>query len=178
MRKKAIFLDRDGVLNKVFLRGGVPHPPVKLSEVSILPDVKTALCLLQAAGYELIVVTNQPDVARGVISRKQVESVHAVLKAKLPIKHFYVCYHDDHDQCHCRKPKPGLIFDAARDHAVDVSSSFMVGDRWKDIVAGNQAGCRTFFVDAAYAESANRKIAADFVVGSLIQVANKILTLA
>lgn len=151
-RRRAVFLDRDGVINRTVVRDGKPYPPESVEDVELLPGVAAALGRLKAAGYLLIVVTNQPDVARGVQSRAAVEAIHARLASALPIDDFRACYHDDGDACACRKPKPGLLLDAARAHGVDLSASVMVGDRWRDIEAGRLAGCASVFLDYGYAE--------------------------
>jgi D-glycero-D-manno-heptose 1,7-bisphosphate phosphatase len=153
LKHRAVFLDRDGVINRATVRNGKPYPPARPSELEILPGVAEALCRLQAADFRLIVVTNQPDVARGTQSRETVEIMHEMLrKAGLPITAFYVCYHDGPANCDCRKPRPGLLLSAALDHLLDLKDSYIVGDRWRDIEAGQRAGCRAFFVDCAYDE--------------------------
>ena len=147
----AIFLDRDGVLNRTMLRQGKPIPPRSLGELEILPGVSAALSNLKAAGYSLVVVTNQPDVARGLTTLDMVEEFHRFLGRQLPIDEFRVCIHDDGDQCACRKPKPGLLLAAPR---YDIRRSVMVGDRWRDVDAGLAAGCRaTILVDYGYDEA-------------------------
>ncbi|MEW6682302.1 MAG: HAD family hydrolase [Nitrospirota bacterium] len=152
MSHRAVFLDRDGVLNRAFVRNGKPYPPSSLAELEILPGVPEALALLRAEGFQLVVVTNQPDVARGTQTRETVELLHAALRARLPLDRVLVCYHDDADQCECRKPAPGLLLEAARDLGLSLASCFMVGDRWRDIEAGRRAGCTNVFVDHGYAE--------------------------
>jgi D-glycero-D-manno-heptose 1,7-bisphosphate phosphatase len=153
LKHRAVFLDRDGVINRATVRNGKPYPPARPSELEILPGVREALCRLQAADFRLIVVTNQPDVARGTQSRETVEAMHEMLrKAGLPITAFYVCYHDGPANCDCRKPKAGMLLSAALDHLLDLKGSYIVGDRWRDIEAGQRAGCRAFFVDYAYDE--------------------------
>lgn len=152
MSARAVFLDRDGVINRARVRNGRPYPPADLSELEILPDVPEALERLRAAGFRLIVVTNQPDVARGTQTYAGVESIHAALKTRLPLDEFRVCYHDDADRCRCRKPAAGLLLEAARDTQLDLGACFMVGDRWRDIEAGRRAGCTTIFIDHGYAE--------------------------
>lgn len=149
---RAVFLDRDGVINRALERGGVPRPPSSPEELEILPGVPEALARLKSAGFRLVVVTNQPDVARGVLSRESVERIHSVMSSALPIDEFRVCWHDDNDRCGCRKPKPGMLLDAAREADLDLRSSYMVGDRWRDMEAGESAGCITVFVDAGYQE--------------------------
>lgn len=171
---RAVFLDRDGVINRAVVRDGRPYPPASVDDVQLLPGVVAALRRLKAAGYLLIVVTNQPDVARGVQSRDVVEAIHAQLASMLPIDEFRACYHDDQDACACRKPKPGLLLDAARAHDVDLNASVMVGDRWRDIEAGRRAGCATVFIDYGYAEP--KPDSPNVVVASLEEAADWILS--
>ena len=151
-RLKAVFLDRDGVLIEAIVRKKRPYPPKYLKDVNILPFVPKALELLRKLGFRLIVVTNQPDVARGKQTREKADAIHAVLTKRLLLDEIRVCYHDDADSCSCRKPAPGLLLDAARDWNLDLSSSYMVGDRWRDMEAGERAGCRTVFIDYGYDE--------------------------
>jgi len=150
---KAVFLDRDGVLNRVLVRNGKPYPPCNLSELKILPGVTEALNRLHNAGFILIVITNQPDVVRGTQKRAVVEEINGVLQAQLRIDEFRVCWHDDADGCDCRKPKPGALLQAADKFGIDLSASFMIGDRWRDIEAGKLAGCKTVLIDYHYAET-------------------------
>ena len=151
--RRAVFLDRDGVLNRVELRNGRPHPPASLAALEILPRVDEALRLLRDAGYLRIVVTNQPDVARGTSSKAEVDAINDVLMQRLPLDWFEVCFHDDVARCACRKPEPGLILESARRFGVDPAASFMVGDRWRDIEAGHRARCRTILVGDGYGET-------------------------
>lgn len=147
---RAVFLDRDGVINRAVVRDGKPYPPALVSEVEILPGVPEALARLRSAGYHLVVVTNQPDVARGTTSLAAVEAIHAHLRATLGLDDIRVCPHDDADGCDCRKPKPGLLL---RPPASDMAASVMIGDRWRDIEAGRAAGCGvTILVDYEYDE--------------------------
>ncbi len=172
--KRAVFLDRDGVLLKVCCDGGGSlRPAYSIEEFELLPRVSQALSLLRAAGLTLVVVTNQPDVVRGKIERGLVEAFHARLKKELGIEHIYTCYHDDSDDCPCRKPRPGLLKQAARELGISLAKSFMVGDRWRDIEAGRQAGCTTFLVRRPY----SGKTHADGEVGSFFEAAQRILTL-
>ena len=173
MTRSAVFLDRDGVINRAFIRDGTPCPPVSLRDLEILPHVPEALGALKAQGYSLVVVTNQPDVARGTASRELVDSIHERLKAELGLDAFFTCFHDDADECDCRKPKPGLLFRAAHDLGIDLTSSFMVGDRWRDVEAGRRAGCRTLFVDCSYGETPPGSY--DFRVESLLEASGIIL---
>jgi D-glycero-D-manno-heptose 1,7-bisphosphate phosphatase len=149
---RAVFLDRDGVITRALVRDGKPYAPATLAEMEIDPTAPAALASLKAAGFVLIVVTNQPDVARGTARREAVEAMHAVLHAALPLDACFVCYHDDADACICRKPLPGLLIQAAAEHSIDLAGSFLVGDRWRDIDAGAAAGCRTILIDRGYRE--------------------------
>jgi D-glycero-D-manno-heptose 1,7-bisphosphate phosphatase len=162
------------VINRPEIRDGKPYPPGTLDRLEILPDVPAALARLAAAGFRLVVVTNQPDIARGRQRRDVVESMHARLAEALPIDAFRVCGHDDRDGCRCRKPKPGLLEDDALEYDLDLSASFMVGDRWRDIDAGRAAGCRTVFVDWGYDE--RRPDKPDATVRSLGEAADWILS--
>jgi D-glycero-D-manno-heptose 1,7-bisphosphate phosphatase len=150
--KRAVFLDRDGVLNRSILVDGVPKPPSSVKEVEILEGVKEAIQMLKSNDLVPVVVTNQPDVARGVATQSQVEAINTFLGMITDIKYFYTCFHDDADQCDCRKPAPGLIYRASHELDLSVHESFMVGDRWRDISAGQSAGCRSYFIDYSYSE--------------------------
>ncbi len=173
IKNRAVFLDRDGVLNRAILREGKPHPPSSASDLEILPGVREALCRLRDAGFPLIVVTNQPDVARGSQSREVVEAINAEIMAKLPLDEVRVCYHDNSDRCQCRKPLPGLLLDAARAWRLDLASSYIVGDRWRDMEAGEGAGSITIFIDHNYQEPQPRRFHAK--VTSLAEAADWIL---
>lgn len=150
--KRAVFLDRDGVINAAVVRDGKPYPPASVEAMQILPGVADALRRLHAADLALVVVTNQPDAARGKQTRAAVDAIHAQLRAQLPLDAIFACWHDDADACHCRKPKPGLLLDAAAELGLDLAASFMVGDRWRDTEAGIAAGCQAIFIDRGYSE--------------------------
>jgi len=151
MKRRAVFLDRDGVINRARVRHGKPYPP-EPEQFEILDGVRDSLAALRARGFLLIVVTNQPDVARGGAARETLERVHQQLLGELPLDAIFACFHDDSDGCDCRKPKPGLLLMAAREWDVDLTLSFMIGDRWRDMEAGIRAGCATIFIDHQYAE--------------------------
>lgn len=171
--RRAIFLDRDGVINRATVRNGKPYPPACLEEVEILPGVAPALDKLHDANYFLIVITNQPDVARGTMLKVEVEKINSYLLAQLPIDAFKTCYHDAKDCCQCRKPLPGALFAAAEEYQIDLSKSFMVGDRWRDIEAGASAGCKTFFINYRYNEQ--QPETPNFIVSSLLEAQKIIL---
>jgi D-glycero-D-manno-heptose 1,7-bisphosphate phosphatase len=155
------------------LRGGKPVAPTDAGRVEILPGVPEALERLAAAGFLLIGASNQPDVARGTLSRQVVETINARLLAALPLLEMRVCYESD-DACPCRKPNPGMLLEAAAQHGIDLAASFMVGDRWRDVEAGRRAGCRTVFIEYGYDEPPPNP-PADHHAGSLVEAAEWIL---
>ena len=170
-----MFLDRDGVLNRTTVRDGTSYPPMRVEEVEVLPGVSGALKRLAEQDCPLIVVTNQPDVARVKQTREMVEQINAFLGRALPeLTAFYVCYHDNADACECRKPGPGLLKQAAAAHGIDLGRSFMVGDRWSDVVAGAAVGCKTFLFDVPYAQC--HRCTPDHVVTDLGDAAERIIS--
>jgi len=176
MSARAVFLDRDGVLNRALIRNGRPYPPQSLGELELLPGVESACHALHDAGFMLVVVTNQPDISRGTTTAAQVHSMNAAVTRQLPIDVVRVCPHDDADACECRKPKPGMLEAAAKDYLIDLASSFMVGDRWRDIEAGRRAGCRTVWIDCGYEERAPE--GADLRTSALAEAVPWILNLS
>lgn len=146
----AIFLDRDGVINEVVLKEGRPYPPSSLRELRLCQGVSETLATLKEMGFRLIVVTNQPDVARGTTLRSTVEEIHDHLQRTLPLDAIFTSY-EDGDHPH-RKPNPGMLLEAAETYGLDLTASWMIGDRWKDIEAGRRAGCRTVFINRNYVE--------------------------
>jgi D-glycero-D-manno-heptose 1,7-bisphosphate phosphatase len=170
MKRRAVFLDRDGVLNRAVVKDGNPYPPAGVDAVEIPPGVVEALQRLKDAGFVLIVVSNQPDVARGATPKAAVEEINGYLAKRMPIDRFIMCYHDSGDGCSCRKPAPGMLLSGAREFAVDLAASYMVGDRWKDVEAGQRAGCRTIFIDNGYAE--RQPESPDFRVRSFAEAAS------
>jgi D-glycero-D-manno-heptose 1,7-bisphosphate phosphatase len=173
--QRAVFIDRDGVINRAIVRDGKPYAPASMSELDILPGTHEALQRLRAAGLLSIVVTNQPDVGAGKQPRQAVEQMHRYMEQALPLDGIKVCYHTDAAGCDCRKPRPGMLLEAARDQSIDLTRSFMVGDRWRDVEAGRAAGCRTLFIDYGYAEP--RPASPDYVVDSLGHAAEIIVCL-
>jgi len=170
---RVVFLDRDGVINRAVVRKGKPYPPVSVEQTQIFPDAPEALALLKQSGMRLAVITNQPDVARGTQTRENVEAINAFLAARLPLDRFEVCFHDDTENCDCRKPRPGLIYAAGRMLAGDPIEGFMVGDRWRDIEAGRAAGCRTVWIDRGYDEKSPSGY--DYRTTSLLEAAKWIV---
>lgn len=176
--RPAVFLDRDGTLNRQVIRDGKPYPPATLAEFELFPGVPEACAKLAAAGYVLVVATNQPDVGRGTQSQAVVESMHAKLRALVPqLAQIEVCYAPGLDKSappdRRRKPEPGMVIDAAMALDLDLGRSWMIGDRWRDIDCGKRAGLRTVFIDFGYAEEL--RAAPDFTVRSFAEAAEVIL---
>jgi D-glycero-D-manno-heptose 1,7-bisphosphate phosphatase len=157
IKNRAVFLDRDGVLNRTLVKDGLPFPPAELSEFELYPDVADGCARLKQAGFLLIVVTNQPDVGRGAQTREAVDAMHARLQAALPsLDGIEVCFHGGTahgNPCDCRKPKPGMVLRAAATHRIDLTRSFLIGDRWRDVDCAHAAGCRAIFIDRGYRET-------------------------
>jgi D-glycero-D-manno-heptose 1,7-bisphosphate phosphatase len=172
--RRAVFLDRDGVLNRSVVRDGKAYPPDSVETLEILPGVPEALAALKAAGFLLLVVTNQPDVSKGIQTVNGVEAIHKRLRAELPLDDIFVCYHDEADACDCRKPAAGMLLRAAARYGLYLPFCFMVGDRWRDVDAGHRAGCRSILVDYGYAERGPSR-EPDATVRSLSQAADWIL---
>jgi D-glycero-D-manno-heptose 1,7-bisphosphate phosphatase len=171
---RAVFLDRDGVITRAYVRDGKPFAPTTLEQFQLLPGVVNAIAALKNAGFRVIVVTNQPDVGAGIVAREVVEAMNARIRQECRVDDVRVCYHTEADGCACRKPRPGLLVDAARDWSVDLRRSYMVGDRWRDIGAGLAAGCRTVWIDCHYAETNAEN--PDIVVKSLAEASQRILS--
>lgn len=175
-QRRAVFLDRDGVINRSTVRDGKPYPPATVAEFEFLPGVDEAVSRLRQAGFVVIVVTNQPDVANGITPRATVDAMNSLVTEKLGVDQVKVCFHTDRDNCECRKPKPGMLLEAAREWNIDLERSFMVGDRWRDIDAGRAARCKTILVGEGY--SADKKAAPDLFAASLLAASQIILSLA
>lgn len=151
-RRKAVFLDRDGVINRSLVRDGKPYAPETLEQFELLPGAADAMRDLRAAGWLVIVATNQPDLATGKVAPETLDAMHDRLRAAALVDDIRVCPHQSSDHCICRKPKPGLLLAAAADWFIDLAASFMVGDRWRDVAAAQAAGCQALFIDYGYAE--------------------------
>lgn len=144
--KKAVFLDRDGTIIRD-LKGKTNSVPIAyLGQFQILDGVKEGILKLKNSGFQLVVITNQPDVARGRIKKDFIQAVNDKIAVELGIKHFYVCYHDNDDGCNCRKPKPGMLISAAKDLGISLTESSLIGDRPSDVAAGKAVGCETYLV--------------------------------
>jgi D-glycero-D-manno-heptose 1,7-bisphosphate phosphatase len=173
---RIVFLDRDGVINRAVERDGKPYPPRTIADFEILPEVPAACAKLKAAGFLLVVATNQPDVGRGTLDQATVEKIHAHMVKQLPIDRVEVCYHPGKglSDCDCRKPRPGMLLRTARELNADLAQCWMVGDRWRDVDCGHAAGCKSIFIDYGYSEELKQK--PDFSVKNLLEAAEIILS--
>jgi len=160
---KAIFLDRDGVINKVLLRKGMPFSPRTVNDFRLISGIDGVLRHFRKNGLLNIVITNQPDIARGFLKKCELNKMHAIIKKILPIDVIMVCPHDDKDHCSCRKPKPGMLFAAANKFNIELNKSFLIGDTERDVIAGRSAGCATIIIDTKY----NKDVKADYRVRNL-----------
>ena len=157
LARRAVFLDRDGVLNRTVVRNGQPYPPSRVEDFELHDDVAAGCARLKAANFLLVVITNQPDVGRGKQSREAVEAMHRKMQSALPcLDRIEICYHAGErygEPCDCRKPRPGLILRAAAELKIDLAGSYVIGDRWRDIDCARAAGCRAIFIQRDYEES-------------------------
>ena len=170
-RASAVFLDRDGVINEVVVRDGKLASPRTLDEFRFVDGITEALERLRVAGYRLFVLTNQPDVARGLLDRSVLEHMTQRILTVLPVERVLTCVHDEKDGCVCRKPRPGMLHEVVVAEGVQLSRSFMIGDSWKDVQAGRTAGCRTILLRREY----NHGVEADHAVASLKEAVDLIV---
>jgi D-glycero-D-manno-heptose 1,7-bisphosphate phosphatase len=173
-RRPAVFLDRDGVLNEAFLDNGTPVPPRVVADFRLLPGVTEACRAFSEAGLVLVVVTNQPDISRGSLRQGELDAMNERLRKVLPIDDICVCPHDNAEGCPCRKPRPGMIMDAARRLGLDLNRSVAVGDRWRDIDAARRAGVHSVHIEWNHDEELHSP--ADATFGSLIEARDHILS--
>lgn len=175
--RRAVFLDRDGVLNRAVVRDGRPYPPDRLEDFELYDDAAAGCARLKAANFLLVVITNQPDVGRGKQDRETVEAMHLRLRSAIPLlDRIEVCYHagENHGEpCECRKPQPGLILRSAADLNIDLGVSYVIGDRWRDVDCARAAGCRAIFIQRDYEE--NLRELPDFTVASFNEAVNALL---
>ena len=168
---RAVFLDRDGVINEIVRRDGRPASPRTLDEFRFVDDVDKALKRLRGGEYRLFVVSNQPDVTQGLLAQSALEQMTHGIKTSMPIDRVMTCIHDDHDGCTCRKPKPGMLHEVAVSEGIDLFRSFVIGDSWKDVQAGRNAGCATILLRREY----NRGVEADYSVENMAEAVDLIL---
>jgi D-glycero-D-manno-heptose 1,7-bisphosphate phosphatase len=175
--RRAVFLDRDGVINRPVIREGRPYPPSDVDGFELYDDVADGCARLKADGFLLVIITNQPDVGRGTQTREAVEAMHSRLRSAVPsIDRIEICYHaGEHygEPCDCRKPRPGMIVRAAAELNIDLHASYVIGDRWRDIDCAHAAGCRAVFIDHGYREPLRE--APDFTVANFNDAVDAVL---
>lgn len=171
MKVKAVFLDSDGVLNTAIIKNRKPVAPTTLAELEIPTEVKPALDRLKVAGYLLICVTNKPDIERGLMTQADVDVIYNKIRQDLPLDDVFICYSENSD---CYKPKPGLLLEATKKYDIDLTQSYMIGDRWRDVEAGQNAPCKTIWIDRTYAEKKPNP-PADYTAYSLSEATEWIL---
>lgn len=175
--RRAVFLDRDGVINRMVVQNGMPHPPSAVEEFELYEDVQDGCARLKAANFLLVVITNQPDVGRGTQSHEAVEAMNLKMQSALPfLDRIEVCYHAGErygQPCNCRKPRPGLILRAVAELNIDLKRSYVIGDRWRDVDCARAAGCRAIFIQRDYSESLRE--APDFTVANFNEAVSTVL---
>lgn len=171
--RSGVFLERDGILNRASVERGTQRTPLTLDEFQIIPEVVAPLKKLKAAGYMLLVTTNQPGLSRGYQCRRELDRMHELLRRQLPVDDILVCPHDETDRCPCRKPQPGLFTEAAFKWHLDLERSFVVSDKWQDARAAHLTGCTSLLVRSPW----NGKGHYDFVLANLAEAVEKILQL-
>ncbi len=173
LMKSAVFIERDGVLNSVRTERGHQVTPLTLDQFKINEAAKEPLQKLKAAGFILIVTTNQPGLSRGYQSRRELDLMHAILRRQFPVDDIVMCPHDETDHCPCRKPKHGLLTEAAFKWHLDIEHSFVVSDKWQDAEAARSAGCLSLLLNSPWVGTVHH----DFLLPSVPSVADKILQL-
>lgn len=169
--KAAVFLERDGVLNQVRVAGRSQIPPMCVEEFRIHEGVRESLLRLKAAGYVILVTTNQPSVAGGLLPRRELDRMHDMLRRALPIDDILLCAHEESDRCSCRKPSAGLFTEAAFQWHLDMERSFVISDKWQDASAAFVAGCNSVLIKSPWNGSGHH----DFMVSNFAEACQKVL---
>ncbi len=168
-QKRAVFFDRDGVVLKAIVMDGKPRPPHSIAEYKALsgitPGAKEAVEKVKAAGFLAILISNQPDMAYGVISKEEWQWVQDQIK-DIPFDDVFICFHRRDDNCDCMKPKPGKLFEAAKKWDIDLTQSFLVGDTKDDVTAAQAAHCKSILLETAY----NVSVTSDIRIRSLTEL--------
>jgi D-glycero-D-manno-heptose 1,7-bisphosphate phosphatase len=171
--KTAIFIERDGILNLPSVERQSQRTPLTLVEFVVNPAAAPLCSALKAAGFLLIVTTNQPGLSHGTLSRRELDAMHAKLRETFPLDDILVCPHDAGDHCSCRKPQPGLLTEAAFKYHLDLERSFVISDKWQDARAARDLGCVSMLLQSPWVGTGHH----DFVLSSLPAIAGKILQL-
>ena len=150
---KALFLDRDGIINRSFKnKKGKPKAPTLFKDFIFLPFLKNYLNEIKKLNFNIIIITNQPDISYGVLKEAELYKMHSKIYSSLPVTNIYVCKHSKEDNCKCRKPKTGLFRQALKKYNLNLKNSYAIGDRWSDIVASYKCGIKSIYVDRNYNE--------------------------
>lgn len=170
---RAVFFDRDGVLNEPLIMSGKSYAPLRYEDFKLYPEAPTAVARVKAAGFLTILVTNQPEIARGNLKLSELARMHEALQVMLDLDGIYVCPHDPAEGCECHKPEPGLLVRAAQEHGIDLSASYLIGDRWRDMGAGRNAGCTTILIETPFsrAEFADNRVRS---LGEAVRIVERI----
>ena len=171
--KRAVFIERDSILNEVRSGPKQQIPPMGLEDFKIISEAAEPLKKLKAVGFVLIATTNQPGLSRGDQSRRELDRMHDMLRRSFPLDDIMLCPHDEADQCPCRKPRPGLLIEAAFKWHLNLDHSFVVSDKWQDAEAARSAGCTSLLVNSPWIKQVHR----DFVLPNLGSIVDKILRL-
>ena len=173
VKRKCVFLDRDGVINVPIFKDGRSFAPILFDDFEIYPSAYDACQMLKKAGYLIVVITNQPDVGNGKASKSEIERMNQYLKSEELVDDIFICYHSQDEQCVCRKPKAGMIFQALEKYSIDLGASFLVGDRKSDIEVAVSVNCKSIFIDHDYDEV--KPVAQNITLKSLKEAAEYIL---
>jgi D-glycero-D-manno-heptose 1,7-bisphosphate phosphatase len=173
--RPAVFLDRDGTLNHQIVRDGTPFAPDRFEDFRLYADAQEGCRALKAAGFVLVVVTNQPEVGRGTLAQAEVDRMHALLADLIPeIDRVEACFDPGRgEKSRRRKPEAGMVIDAADALGIDLSRSWMIGDRWRDVECGKKAGLRTVFIDFGYTDEV--KSSPEFTVRTFSEAVSVVL---
>jgi D-glycero-D-manno-heptose 1,7-bisphosphate phosphatase len=171
--KLGAFIERDGVLNKARVERQHQVSPLTMEDFQLNQEAKPLLQRLKAAGLVLVATTNQPGLSRGYQSRRELDRMHDLLRSTFPLDDILVCPHDETDRCPCRKPKPGLLMEAAFKWHLNLDHSFVISDKWQDAEAARTAGCTSLLLQSPWLGTVHR----DFVMADLSAIVDKILAL-
>ena len=175
-KNKAFFFDRDGILNKSIIKNHKPYSPRFPKELILNRELLSFIKKLKNKGFLIFVVSNQPDIKKGKLSKYSLKIINSIIKKYFLIDEIYICSHEKNDNCKCRKPKPGMLIEASKKWNVDLKKSFLIGDRWKDITAGTIMNCTTIFIDYNYRESKPRNSNYNFInISKMINSINRII---
>jgi D-glycero-D-manno-heptose 1,7-bisphosphate phosphatase len=172
--KQCVFLERDGILTHPVVVGRNQRSPLTLREFVVRTEVSPLLHELKAAGFLLIVITNQPELSQGSLSRRELDAMHQLLLRTFALDDILVCPHEEMERCSCRKPKAGLLIEAAHKWRLDLSRSFVVSDKWQDAEAARRAGVTSLMLDSPWLGPGHH----DFVLPDLATLVDRLLQLS